>query len=82
MSYAFVNTVMRRFVRSLLVAVTCAVLGLWPSAAVAGITCKTQHYLVCDRTECCFFTCVVCVDADGNVLGISCDDGTCYPKEI
>jgi len=72
----------RRFGRLLLVAVACAVLGLWPAVAAAGITCRAQHYLVCDSKQCCFVTCVVCLDANGDVVGISCDDGTCFDKQV
>lgn len=67
--------------RLLAIAAIVAVAGLWPTPAAAGITCKSEHYLICSPYECCFFNCVVCRDAEGNDVGDSCDAGTCYSKQ-
>jgi hypothetical protein len=55
--------------------------GVWPSVAQANITCRARNFIVCDHYECCFVTCVTCTDSDGNVVGIDCETGDCYPLQ-
>jgi hypothetical protein len=65
-----------------LAGVIAAIVGLWPAAAQANIRCFSQRYIVCDRIECCFVTCVICVDADGNVVGSDCQATSCVDKQF
>ncbi len=83
MSRSYVKKGAGRIGRLLTIAgVIATILGLWPSAAQAGIRCFARRYIVCDRIQCCFVTCVICVDADGNVVGSDCQVTTCYDKQF
>ena len=84
MSHSYVDNGMRAFRRLLAVAAAVAsVLSVWPAPAEASIKCTAHNYIVCDRTECCFVTCVICVDTvTGEVLGSDCESTDCFPKAV
>lgn len=79
-SNSYVTRNLRRARRVLVAAGFLALgVGLWPSAAQAGISCKVKDFRACGVYECCLISCVYCFDSLGNEVGDPvCSDVFCY----
>jgi hypothetical protein len=77
-----VKKIMRKLGGRLLVVpgLVLMAMSLSPARAEAGIRCFARHYIVCTHFECCFVTCVICQDSDGNIVATDCVADTCYPR--